>query len=155
MTLQIRHSLWPWLTAVLVLFTLLRPSTGISCFQCHSRHDGTCPADSGFDKERNAVVDCSDPREASVPGTSCIKIMRHSQDTVGSPGWKEEERRCASKADWGIASGCKIYVTMENIVTEVCYCSTDSCNGAHTIHISTLQTLFMVAIAVAFGKLLL
>lgn len=105
----------------------------ISCYQCHSRHDGTCPATSAFDKERNAVVNCEDPRESDIPGTSCIKITRKSQDTVGSPGWQEEERRCATKADWGIAYGCRRYVTMENIEMETCYCNTDACNESCSV----------------------
>lgn len=119
---------------VCVLTTLLlligSSEAAISCYQCHSRHDGTCPATSAFDMERNAVVNCEDPRESQIPGTSCIKITRKSQDTVGSPGWQEEERRCATKADWGIAYGCRRYVTMENIEMETCYCNTDACNGA-------------------------
>jgi len=116
--------------SVVLLSCLLSVADAISCYQCHSRHDGTCPATGYFDTERNAVVNCDDPRESQVPGTSCIKITRKSQDTVGSPGWREEERRCATKADWGIAYGCRRYVTMENIEMETCYCNSDACNAA-------------------------
>ena len=65
-TMAIRGSVG--VLAMASLLALLSPSDAISCYQCHSRHDGTCPATSAFDTERNAVVNCDDPREAQIPG---------------------------------------------------------------------------------------
>jgi len=136
------------IAVILTISSMIQNSDGISCYQCHSRHDGTCPATGYFDVERNAVVNCDDPRESQVPGTSCIKITRKSQDTVGSPGWREEERRCATKADWGIAYGCRRYVTMENIETETCYCDTNNCNGASGLNVLSRQVYLLSTILI-------
>lgn len=49
----------------------------VQCYQCDSNEDMSCPADTPFDTQINAVVDCNS-FEAHTPGQFCMKIVQES-----------------------------------------------------------------------------
>lgn len=49
----------------------------VQCYQCDNNEDMSCPADTPFDTQINAVVDCNS-FEAHTPGQFCIKIVQES-----------------------------------------------------------------------------
>jgi len=118
--------------------TLITTGGAIQCFQCDSNEDDSCPSWQAFDRNINALVDCTS-FEARTPGTFCLKI---TQQSPGWYGWIKITRRCGSRSDTGVAWGCR-WVYMDNGVwVEMCYCDDrDGCNAAFKTQSSSLPFL--------------
>jgi len=122
---------------------------GIQCFQCDSNEDDSCPSWQPFDRNINALVDCTS-FEAHVPGTFCLKI---TQQSPGWFGWIKQTRRCGSRSDTGVAWGCRWIYADNGVWNEMCYCDDrDGCNAAVPVHRSSN---FLIAIVLSLASLLL
>jgi len=121
---------------------------GIQCFQCDSNEDDSCPSWQPFDRNINALVDCTS-FEAHVPGTFCLKI---TQQSPGWFGWIKQTRRCGSRSDTGVAWGCRWIYADNGVWNEMCYCDDrDGCNGAPRVYSSSV----VVALTLTLTALLL
>ncbi|CAH1795250.1 unnamed protein product [Owenia fusiformis] len=121
-----------------VFITLLKKGNAIRCYQCDSNEDSSCPSHRPFDTTVNALTDCSS-FEAKTPGTFCMKIV---QESPGWGGWIKITRRCGSRADQGVAWGCRWFWEENGVWKEVCYCDNyDGCNSSSTIS----KNIFLMA----------
>jgi len=119
----------------------------IQCFQCDSNEDNSCPSWQPFDRNINALIDCTS-FEARTPGTFCLKI---TQQSPGWWGWIKQTRRCGSRSDTGVAWGCRWVYEDNGVWKEMCYCDDrDGCNGSNRISSSTalFTALFTWTVAI-------
>jgi hypothetical protein len=125
------------------VFSLLpRAGEAIQCFQCDSNEDDSCPSWQPFDRNINALVDCTS-FEARTPGTFCLKI---TQQSPGWWGWIKQTRRCGSRSDTGVAWGCRWVFQDNGVWIEMCYCDDrDGCNGAIKTHSSSFFFSLLLA----------
>ncbi len=62
----------------------------------------------------------------------------------GDGRWRQVIRRCASVSETGVTGVCNWGVYENGVYWEECYCSEDSCNGAHYSQ-SVSKTLIITA----------
>ena len=70
--LKVTYSRW-FLTNIRIVIS----GEAIQCFQCDSNEDDSCPSWQPFDRNINALIDCTS-FEARTPGTFCLKITQQS-----------------------------------------------------------------------------
>ncbi|KAL5018701.1 hypothetical protein ScPMuIL_004423 [Solemya velum] len=125
---------------------LIKRGDAVQCYQCDSNEDMSCPADTPFDTQINAVVDCNS-FEAHTPGQFCMKIV---QESPGWGGWKKVTRRCGSRTDLGVAWGCRWSWDEVGVFKEICYCEASGCNGASIVRVGQVLVIFFTVLNIVW-----
>ncbi|XP_013401334.1 uncharacterized protein LOC106167170 [Lingula anatina] len=137
------------LLQVSILLAILGLGEAIQCYQCDSNEDGSCPSDQYFDPTINALVDCGS-FEANVPGSFCMKVV---QESPGWHSWTKITRRCGSRSEVGVASGCRWSYHDNGIFQEICYCNDrNGCNGSSRLSLNSVVLLFSIILVILIHK---
>lgn len=138
MDITVVHILWSFSFACLI-----SSSFALQCYQCDSNEDNSCPSYIPFDRNINALVDCTS-FEARTPGTFCLKI---TQQSPGWFGWIKQTRRCGSRSDTGVAWGCRWVYEDNGVWKEMCYCDDrDGCNASTKLTSTSLLCILLAAL---------
>jgi len=129
---------------IAIICCFITTGSCIQCFQCDSNEDDSCPSWQPFDRNINALVDCTS-FEARIPGTFCLKL---TQQSPGWFGWIKQTRRCGSRSDTGVAWGCRWVYQDNGVWSEMCYCDDrDGCNAAPHTKQSSLSFLLLLVLS--------
>ena len=125
------------LLVTIITIVVLAPNVeGIRCYQCSSGQDpkgeDNCGAYEKFDKNKHIAVECNSD-ESTTPGSFCMKVTQQGpKGFIWDGRWRQVIRRCASVSETGVTGVCNWGVYENGVYWEECYCSEDSCNGAHS-----------------------
>ncbi|XP_066969409.1 UPAR/Ly6 domain-containing protein crok-like [Macrobrachium rosenbergii] len=128
-----------------VLLCILPTNYAIKCYQCSSDEDpedeDLCGAYKRFDERTHIPVDCFQD-ESVTPGTFCVKVTKQSPRMfIWDQRWRTVIRRCASVTETGVTNVCNWGVDPNGVYWEECYCTSDGCNGASGILVSSVAIL--------------
>ncbi|XP_076064322.1 UPAR/Ly6 domain-containing protein crok [Oratosquilla oratoria] len=141
----------------ILLSTFIYTGQAVKCYQCSSDENpkgkDLCGAYGAFDETLHTPVNCMDD-ESFTPGTFCVKRTRQSpRFFIWDGRWRTVIRRCTAVSENGVTNACNWGVDENGVYWEDCYCTSNGCNGATSVVLSSATIAWSVVVGIGLSKL--